>query len=317
MVNEFERTENIILQEIKDFPHDSLGVPSQIYSFQDYVILLEEKLDLLFVSYQISSGEFKRFQVKGRGPDELLTVQQIGETLNRDEFCAWGLYGEKAFVYSAKDNFSSIYKREVVSENFTTFCITPDYIIGTQAGKAKRFLQQKSDSLFCEFGQEIKIQQYPPEIVSNFILGECMYQRKLKRFAFFSAFGDIFEIYDCQNTPQLLKSFLGVLPVLDDHFQPPTLSAQTKLGVLSTTSTDKYIFALYSDFMIKEFSLNNDKMRWVNKILVYDWDGNPVKIILTDRFIKAISYNRENNLVYCIGGVEDGCSIFYFNPDKI
>lgn len=177
-------------------------------------------------------------------------------------------------------------------------------------------IQFDADSLY-EFGEDIRIGKFGTEVASSFVIGYCLFHNDLKRFAFFSAFGDVFELYDCRNTPRIMKNYRGCLPVMDKDLTSPTITLETKLGVQSSTATDKYILALYSDHLMKEFSLANDKMWWVDQILVYDWEGDPVKILVLDRPVRALTYNREKGLVYCIGLTEEGNNIFYFDPEKI
>lgn len=316
--DEFQIKENIQLNALENFPSDSLLLPNHMCSFNDYIILEEDKLNLLLSSYNMSTGEFKRFQKKGRGPEELLNIQQITGTPNDNEFCVWALYGNKAFIYSINDDQIIVQSSLPVKSDYVTFNITSDYIIGSQAGKQKRFLVQNlRDSSVFEFGEPIAIDKNSPEIVSSFLLGPCLYNSDLKRFAWFATFGNVLEIYSYDSIPQLLCQKIGILPIIDHKSEHPGLSAKTRLGVLSATATDKYILGLYSTHFIEEFSLSNDKMHWVDKILVYDWDGKPVKMLLLDRPVKTICFNKEKNRVYCIGATDEGNNIFYFDVDVI
>lgn len=315
---DFRIVKDIQLHPVENFPADSLGLPSKIYSLRNYIILVEEKLNLLLSSYNMSTGEFKRFQKQGRGPEELLNIQQITGTSKDDEFCAWASYGSKAFVYSLQNDFSNNHTTLPIANDYVTFCITPDYMIGSQAGKSKRFLIQDitNDSLY-EFGEPIPIGKHSPEIASNFLLGPCLYNSELKKFAWFSTFGDILEIYNCDPHPRLSHQHVGILPVIDDASGHAALSPKTKLSVLSATATDHYILGLYSTHDIKDFSLGNDEMHWLNKILVYDWSGKPIKILILNQPVKDICFNKDKNMIYCIGMTETGNNIFYINVDTI
>lgn len=68
---------------------------------------------------------------------------------------------------------------------------------------------------------------------------------------------------------------------------------------------------------LKDFSLGNDEMHWLNKILVYDWSGKPIKILILNQPVKDICFNKDKNMIYCIGMTETGNNIFYFNADAI
>lgn len=43
-----------------------------------------------------------------------------------------------------------------------------------------------------------------------------------------------------------------------------------------------------------------------NKILVYEWNGIPQKILNTDKFIRSISYNEKYGKIFCIGYDDEG-----------
>ena len=68
LTESFKEQENITLQEMKNFPTDSIGEPLYIYSFDNYIILIEPKLDFLLASYNVSTQKYQRKLKKGRGP---------------------------------------------------------------------------------------------------------------------------------------------------------------------------------------------------------------------------------------------------------
>ena len=66
-------------------------------------------------------------------------------------------------------------------------------------------------------------------------------------------------------------------------------SEKTKYAYLSTSSTEKYIYALYSG--------SNDTSS--NRVLVFDWNGQFIKELSLDRKVCKIFVNPKNNILYC------------------
>ena len=60
-------------------------------------------------------------------------------------------------------------------------------------------------------------------------------------------------------------------------------------------TTEKYIYALYSGRTREEEGTESYE---ANDILLYDWEGNPVVNYKTDRFIRNIKYDEDEEIFY-------------------
>ena len=108
----------------------------------------------------------------------------------------------------------------------------------------------------------------------------------------FSSNIDFFEIVN--NKIELIKSLrLGDpinKPVNEEGIYYVDLTENTQTGYIDLSATSKYVYALYSD---KEMYENNRKS---DTVLVFDWDGNPIKkySLDTDAYYIAVGSTQQS-----------------------
>lgn len=160
------------LVELKDFPSDSIKKPSHIYTFDNYIVLVEPKQDKLLTIYNLEDKSFRKVLNIGQGPDEIIDIQQIGAVEDETSFFVLGTHERKAFVYSKKDDFATIQTKLSDFKNSSTICFDENNIIVVQTGKNKRYLlKDKNNHDLAEFGEIIKIKDFSPEIISEVLGG--------------------------------------------------------------------------------------------------------------------------------------------------
>ena len=109
--------------------------------------------------------------------------------------------------------------------------------------------------------------------------------------------GCILEILDCSgNKIQPLQTKRFFKPVYDSSHRNANYPYVSKSddavnGIVSISCTNKYIYANYSD---------NKGENAFNQIAVFDWDGNPVKMLsFEDRVISAV-FEEDNHTGYAL-----------------
>lgn len=320
LTESFKEQENITLQEMKNFPTDSIGEPLYIYSFDNYTILVEPKLDFLLASYNVSTQKYQRKLKKGRGPQEFLDIQQINRATNDSSFFVMDTYTQKTFVYSFKHDSLIITDTLKIPSSTASFCCDNNLIIGSLSGEKQRFFikDARTDSIQY-FGANINIRDYPNEILSQTLTGFSYNSTKQKRMAFFSLYGDFFEIYDYSNpqTITLINQTIMSLPVFKTETirgkNVAVFSPKTNIGVTSLTGNDKYIFALYTNHTFKDAEALKNNLFYGNKILVYDWNGNAITILQLDQNVKSICYNKKDDKIYAINFNEKGPQVLFID----
>ena len=114
----------------------------------------------------------------------------------------------------------------------------------------------------------------------------------------FSANIDFMEVQN--NKIQLIKSIRlqkpDYRPITDDNLNRVLPSNDNIIGYIGLCATEKYVYALYTDKKLFADNKWNDYSS--NKILVFDWNGNPIKIIELKKNVYYICVNEESGKIY-------------------
>jgi hypothetical protein len=108
----------------------------------------------------------------------------------------------------------------------------------------------------------------------------------------------VLEIIDCNGDRPVVKktillSMYGYSPDISETGTSVNSEVGTESGAVRISSTDEYIYLVYDPNLIGgEPSLKLE-------IWVFDWEGNPVKKIQTDRDTPCIYVADDNRTVYC------------------
>jgi hypothetical protein len=291
------------LQRMEAYPIDSIGHADFLFSQGNYIILSEPKLDYLISSYNIENKKFTRLLKKGGGSDELLDVQQISSYKGDSLLFLKNTFGKDIFIYTLGDDSLVFHKKiQIAGDNISLF-FDDSMTVVSQHGEKRFSIHDTLKESSIEFGDSIIIGGCSQKLVSYILQGLCTGNKNLKRFAWASVYGDIFEIYDYENplNVKTVASIRGVLPIITITQNQPVFSAESKLGIVSITATNQYIYMLYNENSIKDFLTQREDALLSDKILVYDWDGNPQKIFQTDKKLRSISYNEMLRRIYCVG----------------
>jgi hypothetical protein len=116
-------------------------------------------------------------------------------------------------------------------------------------------------------------------------IGRLTTNIKDSRIAICTQYGGILQIYQYENSNvDLVKEQLSFIPAYVQNGENFGVTNQTRWGYISIDSNDKYIFMLYSGFIQRE----NPLYYLGNEIHVFDWDGNPVQKLKTNRNLSHI-----------------------------
>ncbi|MDR1201203.1 MAG: TolB-like 6-bladed beta-propeller domain-containing protein, partial [Tannerellaceae bacterium] len=110
---------------------------------------------------------------------------------------------------------------------------------------------------------------------------------KANKVAIGTNYAGIMQVYDCStDKAELIKEhnlFLADYKESGGYFD---INPQTRWGYLSMDSNDTYIFALYSG--LNQVENPDGSFTKSNMIHVFDWDGNPVARLITDKQLSHI-----------------------------
>jgi hypothetical protein len=96
----------------------------------------------------------------------------------------------------------------------------------------------------------------------------------------------------------------------------PTRSAElmvktrrSLVGIIALAVTNEYVFAIYSGKNVED---NGEPDAYQGShLLIYDWDGNPVRQYLLEKPLYAMGYDAAGNTVYGISYDPEGVLIEY------
>lgn len=302
----FAENQEVQLFEIKGYPMDSLQAPDMILGVGDYIILSEPKLNSLLSCYNYETAYFKRFLSKGQGANEVINVQTMGYCNNEKGFYVHDVMGQSVSTFLLKDTFSILTKDAILpEERICSISYDDSLAFFTKAGTVKHFAVRTNLNKFIDFGNDIYLENKTPEAVTQILQGPSVVSPAKKRMAWFSVYGDVFEVYDFTDFEniRLIRSVVGTLPVFSTvgGMNSAALEKETKLGVSSVATNDQFLFALYNENTLEDAIKLKDEVFYSNKILIFDWEGMPYKVLNLDKKIRSLSYWRNKNMIICLG----------------
>ncbi|SIT14379.1 BF3164 family lipoprotein [Belliella pelovolcani] len=272
----------------------------------------EKHFKIIGLSNEAFLGSFGRI---GNGPCEIqfpASIQILNESSsvigvnNRKNFGYREIFLDENQFNSMKDSCLKDYGK--FDYNYQKIIkLDEKNLVGTGLFE-QRFALSSIDngSIISEFGKypfEEELSQYDHNVLAMAYQGEIIKHPKKPLFISTSINSFNFDII-ALNTDNSLSV------IAQKHYWSPlfngvsgnaiqaTMTSDNKKGCLSTTVTEKYIYILYSGKSRKEGGVDS------NTILVYDWEGKPVKLIKSDKNLNLIAADAKGK--YLIGYHDDG-----------
>jgi hypothetical protein len=303
---------------------DSLFKAETMMLIHDYLMVHDIEIGYVYKIFDVNKDRFlKRFGKIGEGPNELtlpVYINRVGKEGNRVGI-------NEAF----KQTF-----HEYSIDSIITYIDDSDRLLTTDKFDYDHVRVVNIDSnLFVGYG----FYENPYTLISgNKIIenaGSFPFREQLKKFSpptLVMAYQP--RLFKNPKKPLVLSSAtfsfnLDLLKVGENgkleiykslHFWPTdfedessgngasaAIKKENRFGNLSTTVSEKYIYVLYSDKSWEyEFPQKS------NRILVYDWEGNSIRIINLDKEVNYIAAHEEDQ--YLIGYLDDGkANLFKFD----
>jgi hypothetical protein len=284
---------------------DSLGRVLTVKSMKDYLVLTEVNAGTQLQLIDKKPKKTYRFGRTGQGPGELLAATDF---ILKDD--------KRIEVYDAQQrtlfdfNIDSVLKwheyarPEVLIREIPMFPLSIGALDGQTYVAPGLGLGMKRFMLMDSRGEVVSTAGELPEKkmaqVSDFVHAYAYWarvttNRKESKVAICTNYAGIMQIYDCKT---------GAVRLIREHRLFPAdygeadgnlvASAQTRWGYISVDSSDEYIFALYSGLNQAD---NPDGAYAVSGVIhVFDWDGNPVCRLTSDRKLQTICVDGDSRL---------------------
>lgn len=296
----FKLEQNVTLNEL-EFITPYLKSPDNFVIKGDLLFVSEPEIDTLLVGFDLKNKKMKnRFLRRGQGPNEAVSLQTF--FLDDSLLYCNDIGKNRLNIFSSVS--TDILEQKELSIPFASFLCDKDKFIFSLSGADKPFLVQKKNSQQGQlFGSILSVPNVSPSLITQVIQGPMALSPNEEKFVWFSVYGEIFQIYKNDETPFLMEEKIVKLPAFH---QDGSMDMNNVLGVNSVTANNRFIYALYSGRTFKEAVKKGKDVFITDKILVFSWEGAPVKILNLDKMVKAIQYDKHNNILYCLGIDESG-----------
>lgn len=312
----FDTEQHVTLTEAMPELKDKFQKPTLFYWLNQYILFAEPKTDSLLFVYDSQTNQSKCFFPKGQAQNEAISIR-LNRGKDPNSCSVYDNALQKAYLFSLDDRFvPSIETDSLMPKGSMKTSIVYDDTLAfyEHVGNEHRFTAITPHKTI-HFGNDITIKNLSPSTLTKVLQGPCSLSASQKRLFWFASFGDVFEIYDYSNIDSI-KTVCSLTARLPHANRNGALTPEDKLGVTYVTSNDQYIYALYVGKTINESVTNRENALYTDKILVFDWDGNPCKVLRLDREVSAIAYSERYDKLYCLG-VDDDLNYTLYVIDNI
>lgn len=250
------------------------------------------------------------FATKGLGPDEVLFLTTLNALNNNLYF--WDI-NKKELVSVNPENYQRNYSVKIENDTsslinaFKVFPLEEKLYAATGLVKNKRMAllnnEGKVITTFGDYPKEDKNQVYT-DVENGFAYQSIIaYQPERHILAVGSREGESIAFYNLTNrrSPSLIKEYVCSYPSYKDssteNSQSVTFLPDNITGMVDMKSLDKYCICLFSGKTRKP----GEAYEGGRYILIFDWDGNPVKSIDLGRGYTNIAVNEADKELILLG----------------
>lgn len=305
MLSSFPLEYSVVLQELS-IEKDSIRNPYLMGSVADKLFFVNRNMDKLVSMFDLKSGNFiGDFISKGVGPNELLFISSISSAGKQlavfDATMGSGVMQYYTVNYDGLQFDSEIdlpnHSEELISA-FNGISLADDGLMVTGLTSSRRLIWiDMQGKVWKSFGD------YPDDEEKSCMEKGFAYQCFMT-YSFFhkvlavgNCFGEGISFYDLQNksAPLLLAEYIGSSPKYKPAQDGVIFDRENILGVVEMESTPDYCVVLYRGKSYFGTEYGGDKL------LFFDWNGQPVTIVPLDQVYKNMAYDEENNRLILLG----------------
>lgn len=297
----------VYVNNIPAFPDlNHIIMNPQMVSFSDnYIAVYEPNMDSLILLKDRNSHKSTHIISKGQGPEDLVSVEDICYDKGVFHFLSFRqkkvlMFDEKSTSLSQDSLINNVLCNNTCS---TVFARDSSLLFFYVLNCDERFMLVTSSSSYL-FGTISPSDDFSSQDFGWILQGRFVLNKTNKKLFWGSGMGGVYGIFDYSDADSI-NSVIQNLYSLPETMGPGerTFTNHSVLGSASITSSDDYVFMLYSgqtmgtiiNLMIKDDALFDS-----NTILVFDWDGNPIKQINTNHDLRCICFDNKDSKLYGI-----------------
>lgn len=288
---------------------DEIRKPYLMHSYKDILILGNIHYDNFISFINIEKGDLLgEYASRGFGPNEFIHLGNISVIGNKVSLWDTGKSSISSASIEDKNlsdyHHTKIQSDTVLSAAFQVIPISSNKFIAAGIVKQNRF------ALLNEKGEVIKtFGQYPQghdirntDSENGFIYqGKIIFNDKEDVLVSACGMGEIISFYKVteRNEPFLIKEYAFEHPIYqktNESNQPVAFKSDNKMGFIDVKMSSEYCICLYSgEKRTNPYEYGGDK------ILLFDWDGNPIKMYSLKNTYTNIAIDQTNNRIILLG----------------
>ena len=299
---------------------DKIGNPIGIQVLDSSILILNWGRDYYVSVFSKKQGKFlNEFGKKGRGPNELNRAVSMDYNYEKSTLDIFIRTPKRINYYSIDSIYSNPiakYTNDFMPEDGSCYHAKR---INNGAISTGRFNKGRyayfdfiKDSInyfgdYPSFNRDFELNSAQK---SNLIQGFMKVAPSNDRFVFASSFAEVFEINKFQGSNlKLIKRY----SFDNSEFNKGNGRAYGKRSniwaYMHLDVSEERIFALYTNKSVEEYVKNTFVGEY---LLVFDWNGNPIKKFKLDKPIGCFSYDKRDNSIYGIA-LEDNIKLVKYD----
>lgn len=278
--------------------------PSRIVFCDDFLFVSHSKTSKLLSVYELKTGKtIGEFVGKGRGPQELLSIQNMSKNERLKTLTLYDVITSKFIVcniQALKDGYL-----ETISEGDSGFNFVKEQVVYTNDScitylgqKSRLIFQNNNGQMVDSIGDYIIFNSNEePMWLPQIYKGQIAYNEKTGQFAIFNKLTDKIEFYKDKKLTNIIsgpdgfKEMYRIVRVGGGealgHY-----SDKTRIAYERVTSNSKFILALYSGATFGEDGTHH------NIIFKFDWNGKLIESYKLDKCLISFDVDWDNNIIY-------------------
>lgn len=291
----------------------TLGRVSALVQKDSFIIIADVSADSLFYLVNLANNSFSEKGPKGQGPYEYLGFDNFSYVDNKIGFYDRRLRSYSSINFERKPDTFEFNK--TVKFDSVHYHVTPtafNYFVGIgpyQTGLFKIIsLEGKIEKTFFEQPyRDDEERQISEQARAMAYQGRIVCSPDGKRLVHAITMSQIISFYKLtSHNMKLVKSCVDEYPEyrpeLGQNSYASAMKRSNKLGYLDVVATNQFVYALLSGRSTQEHGLS---AFLGNQILVYNWDGDLVRKLITDIDMKSIFVSSNDEILYSVGIADD------------
>lgn len=323
----FNTTEKKTSNLIKLLDKNLFAQPYRLLNIDSFIILSDFYSSKTYSLINLNSKMSKRIGIVGEGPGEFLKGTVCKEYGNTRELYFYNGMSKKIYFapidsFIKDDNYRPKFQIDIKFEfgSVNRLCMINENLFVVQGNiKGKRFgLIDRKGALLVnkvDFPKEdvnLKNQKFPNLAYQ----GNLCVKPDNSKFTFITFKSANLGIYEVTNSDiKIIKEINLFNPLYSwATFGKDMTSCvpnnASKIGYLDSYCTNKYIYTLYNDKTLVDD--NNEPNEFnSNLVLIYDWNGNPIKMLKLDNKVEYICVDSKDQFLYAITSSDESYILSY------